>query len=160
MAPPLDDEEGELLAAVALAGSPGLASYAEQLAFAAMGQSSAVHMACSCGPWDWITVAAAEHLPSNVVVNSLPTAVASSVVTPKEVAERPTCWMKYPTSLASRSINLAKEVQVQHPMLWGEERETFTYEPYTWMVRQHMLENRSCRMWNNLGQHRSNCTSG
>jgi hypothetical protein len=42
---PLDDEEGEPLAEVALAGLPGLAPYAGQLAFAAIGQSLAVHMA-------------------------------------------------------------------------------------------------------------------
>lgn len=81
-----------------------LAAYAAHVAFGASWQPSPMQILCSCGPCAGMTVILGPHLLSNVVVRSVPTAETSSADTPKDCAESPTCWMKYPTSAAERSM--------------------------------------------------------
>lgn len=50
-------------------------------------------------------VSGAQRIPKRDA-SAVPTGVISASVTPKERAERPTCWIKYVISALERAINL------------------------------------------------------
>ena len=69
------------------------ASYAPHVAPVASGQSSAMQMACSAGPWDLTAVAGgAQRMPKRPL-SAMPTALRSLSATPNEAPERATCLM-------------------------------------------------------------------
>jgi len=92
----------------ALAGStpsPCILLYEVQTApLVTVGQAELIQIAWKSGLAIIGTDALGEQRMLKVLVRAMPTAVTSSVVTPKEVAARATSWMKYPISSGPKFI--------------------------------------------------------
>jgi hypothetical protein len=86
--------------------------YAAQVALTAVGQSSAMQMLWSSAVWPGRTMVSGAHLPAKREFKAVPTAVKSSVATPKEAADAATCPMKYWVSALSKFMNLCMLVHV------------------------------------------------
>lgn len=82
------------------------------MALGEIGQVSSMQMLWSCAPWAGMTTVGGAQRTLKRLFKAVPTYSTSAIATPKDEADKPTCWMKYETSAKERSMNLWPLVDV------------------------------------------------